>query len=159
MSSNKGSLGRGALTGALAALVGGAVLRAVWEAGQRALPAGQRLPSPTDGTVQVLAGRRGATLTPGQTRAASLGMYTGAMLTWGAVFGAAHARLQPPALATGLALGAWLYALNFPAATGVLPRLGVLRSPAEQTRAQAAVPIAGHLAFGVATAAALDALR
>lgn len=152
------SLGEAALKGALAGLVGGAVLRAVWEAGQRALPAGQRLPSPTDEMVRTLAARRGARLSPGQTRAASLGMYSGVMLGWGAAFNVLGTRLGVPPLPQGLALGGWIYALNFPKATGVLPRKGILPAPSEQAPAQAAVPIAAHAAFGLATAAVLSAL-
>jgi hypothetical protein len=147
-----------ALRGALAAVVGGLALRAAWEAGQRALPGDQRLPSPTDRTVDVLAARRGVTLSPAQTRAASLGVYTGAMVTWGALLGAARTRLPMSPLAQGLLLGGILYAANFPKATGVLPRLGVLAPPGDQTRAQAAVPVAAHLVGGLATGAVLAAL-
>lgn len=152
------SLGEAALKGALAGLAGGLVLRAAWEAGQRLLPAGERLPSPTDAMVRALARQRGATLTPGQTRAASLGMYGAVMLGWGAAFNALGTRLGAPPLAQSLALGGWLYALNFPKTTGVLPRKGILPAPGEQAPAQAAVPVAAHAAFGLATAAALAAL-
>ena len=159
MSTQKQSVAEGALKGAAAALVGGIVLRAVWGAGQALLPADQKLPSPTDETVKQLAAKRGATLSDAQTRAASLGVYSAVMLGWGAVFGAAQARFDPPLLASSLALGGWIYALNFPKATGVLPKTGVLKPPSEQTTGQAALPVAAHVAFGLATAAAYRALE
>ena len=152
------SVASGALKGAAAALVGGLVLRAVWGAGERLLPADQKLPSPTGETVKQLAAKRGVTLSDTQQKAAVLGMYSAVMLGWGAAFGAAQARFEPPLLASSLALGAWIYALNFPKATGVLAKTGVLKPPSEQTRGQAALPIVAHAAFGLATAAAYRAL-
>ncbi len=159
MSTRKGqSVAAGALKGAAASLIGGLVLRAVWGAGQGLLPANEKLPSPTGETVKKLAEKRGVTLSSGQQQAATLGMYGAVMLGWGAVFGAAQARFSPPLLASSLALGGWIYALNFPKATGVLPKTGVLKPPGEQTTGQAAVPIAAHAAFGLATAAAYRVL-
>ncbi len=158
MSTQQQSAAAGALKGALAALVGGLALRAVWGAGQGLLPANEKLPSPTGETVKKLAEQRGVTLSDAQQRAATLGMYSAVMLGWGAVFGAAQARFSPPLLASSLALGGWIYALNFPKATGVLPRTGVLKPPSEQTTAQAALPVAAHVAFGLATAAAYRAI-
>lgn len=148
----------GALKGAAAALLGGLVLRAVWGAGQALLRPNERLPSPTGETVKQLAAKRGVTLSDRQQQAATVGVYSAAMLGWGAVFGAAQARFAPPLVASSLALGGWIYALNFPKATGVLARTGVLKPPSEQTPGQAALPVVAHAAFGLATAAAYRAL-
>lgn len=158
MSTRKQSAAAGALKGAAASLIGGLVLRAVWGAGEAMLPADQKLPSPTDETVKRLARKRGATLSDTQTRAASVGVYSAVMLGWGAVFGAAQARFDPPLLAGSALLSGWIYALNFPKATGVLPKTGVLKPPSEQTLGQAALPVAAHAAFALATAAAYRAL-
>ena len=151
-------VGQAALKGALAAVIGGAVMRAVWEGGQRALAPAERLPSPTRGMVDALAQRRGAALTHGQRTAASLGIYAGAMAAWGALYGAVQSRLHPPALVHGLLLGGLVYGANFPAKVGALTRAGVVPPPRALSRRQNAVPLAAHAAFGLATAAAFEAL-
>ncbi len=83
--------------------------------------------------------------------------YGGTMAGWGAVFGMLQSRLHPPDALHGLLLGGILYSLNFPK-FGLLPKLGVMPPPSRQSRAQAAVPIAPHVVFGLTTAAAFKAL-
>jgi hypothetical protein len=150
--------GQAALKGALAAVAGGMAMKAVWEAGQRALPEAERLPSPTRGAVDALAARRSVELSDAQRTAAAAALYTGSMAVWGAVYGVVHSRLRPPALLHGLLLGGLVYAANFPR-FGALPRAGIVQPPGEQSARQAAVPLGAHAAFGLATAAAFEALR
>lgn len=150
-------LGEAALRGALAAIAGGLVMKVVWEAGDRALPAEERFGSPTRGAVDAIARRADARLT-GRTRdAASAALYTSAMATWGALYGVVQSRAHPPALAHGLLLGALVYAANFTRAAA-LPKAGIVPAYTDQTRRQKALPIGAHAAFGLTTAAAFAAL-
>ncbi len=150
-------LGAAALKGALAAVAGGLVLKALWEGSGRLLPAGQQLGSPTRGAVDAFAARRGARLTERQRAAGAAVVYTGAMATWGALYGIVQSRLHPPALATGLALGALVYATNFSRAAPLTKR-GIAPAFGTQRGAQRAASLGSHAAFGLATAAAFEAL-
>ena len=76
----------------------------------------------------------------------------------GAVYGAVHTRVEPPALVHALLLSGLSYAVTVPDG-GLLPRLGLMPPPTEQSMEQALVPVDAHLAFGVTTAAAFEALR
>lgn len=151
------SLGEAALKGALAAVAGGLVMKAVWQAGARALPPAERLGSPTGGAVDALARRAGAELSAGQRTAASAALFTGAMATWGAVYGAVQSRLHPPFLAHGLLLGGLVYAANFSRAAA-LPKAGIVPAFGSQTPGQRALSLGAHAAFGLAAAAGYEAL-
>ncbi|GJG86122.1 hypothetical protein tb265_13030 [Gemmatimonadetes bacterium T265] len=151
------SLGDAALTGALAALVGGAVMKVAWESGRLALGPQAEFASPTRGAVDVLAAKAGATLSDGQRTAASAALYGGAMAAWGAVYGAVQSRLHPPLLVHGLLLGGLVYAANFTRAAG-LTKAGVVPAFGDQTPRQRELSLAAHAVFGLATAAAYDAL-
>jgi hypothetical protein len=66
-------LGEAALKGALASLVGGVVMKAVWDAEQKALlPDSKQVRSPTTDAVEKVAEQRGVQLSEGQTRAAAV---------------------------------------------------------------------------------------
>lgn len=151
------ALGEAALKGAIAASLGGLAMKLAWEAEQKALPAGERLGSPTRGAVEALAEQHGVQASPAQISAGAAAFYEGTMAGWGAVFGMVQSRIHPPDALHGLLLGGILYALNFPA-FGLLPKLGVLPPPSEQPKKQAAIPIAPHVVFGLTTAAAFKAL-
>lgn len=151
-------LGEAALKGALASLVGGMVMKAVWDAEQRALlPATKQVRSPTTEAVEKVAEQRGVQLSEGQTRAAAAALYSGNMALWGALFGVVQSRVHPPGLLHGLALGGLVYAANFPS-FGALPRLGVLAGPGDQSPVEAAIPVGAHIAYGLATAAVFEVL-
>ncbi|MBA3259775.1 MAG: hypothetical protein H0T68_09955 [Gemmatimonadales bacterium] len=151
------SLGEAALKGALAASLGGLAMKLVWEAEQKLLPAEERLGSPTKGAVEAIAEKRDIQLTDAQASAGAAAFYGGTMAGWGAVFGMVQSRFHPPDALHGLLLGGILYSLNFPK-FGLLPKLGVLPAPSQQSRSQAAVPIGPHIVFGLTTAAAFRAL-
>lgn len=150
-------LGTAALNGALAAIAGGLVMKAVWQGGERMLAPDQRLGSPTRGAVDALAQKRGAALSDRQRTLASLALYTGAMATWGAVYGMVHSKVRPPAALHGLVLGSLLYAANF-TPRAALPKAGIVPAFGGRSPRQRAVPIGAHAAFGLATAATFEAL-
>jgi hypothetical protein len=68
-----------------------------------------------------------------------------------------QSRLHPPDVLHGLLLGgvSWM-ATN--SGSGVLPRLGAAAPASMQSMERTAVPVASHVAYGVATAMAFDAL-
>jgi len=150
-------LGDAALKGALAAVAGGLAMKALWQLGERALAPAERFGSPTQGAVDALARRAGAELSDKQRAAATAALYTGAMATWGAVYGTVQSRLHPPLLAHGLLLGALVYAANFTRAAG-LPKAGIVPAFGDQSPRQRALSVGAHAAFGLGTAAAYEAL-
>lgn len=150
--------GEAALKGAVAGVIGGMVMKAVWEMEQKALLAtGEELGSPTKMAVEAVAENRGMQLSDAQVSVGAAAVYTGNMALWGAIFGVVQSRIHPPDALHGLLLGGLVYGANFPA-FGVLPKLGVLPPPSEQSKAEATVPIGAHVAFGLATAAVFKAL-
>ena len=138
------ALGVVALRGALASLVGGAVLEAVWAATARALhepnaegaaaSAATPVPCPPEG------------MAPGVC-------HPGGAAAWGAVYGALQQRVRAPTLVHGLLLGILVHA-----ASGA--GLGLTR-PAPRNGAaprRQAAPVVAHVAYGLATAATYEAL-
>lgn len=150
-------LGDAALKGALAAVAGGLAMKAAWELGRLVLGPQAEFASPTRGAVDALAQKAGAELSDGQRTAAASALYTGAMATWGAVYGAVQSRVHPPMLVHGLLLGGLVYAANFTKAAA-LPKAGVVPAFGDQTPRQRELSLAAHAAFGLATAAAYEAL-
>ncbi len=151
-------MGEAALKGALASVVGGMVLKLVWEAEQRTLVAeSEQVRSPTTEAVETVAQRQGIELSAAQTKTAAAAFYNGNMALWGAIFGLVQSRLHPPGLLHGLALGGLVYAANFPS-FGVLPKLGLLPPPSEQSVTEAAAPVVAHVLYGLTTAAVFEAL-
>lgn len=152
------TLGEAALKGAVASLVGGLVMKVLWDAGQRTLlPPERRVTSPTTEVVEQAAARHDVALSPGQTRAAAATFYHGNMAIWGAIFGIGQSRLHPPDALHGLLLGGLVYAANFSPA-GVLPMMGIVPPPGEQPTRDALVPVLPHVAYGLTTAAVFKAL-
>ncbi len=151
------ALGDAALKGALAAIAGGLLMKVVWELGTRVLGPQSEFSSPTRGVVDALAAKAGTSLSDSQRTAASAALYTGAMATWGAVYGAVQSRLHPPMLVHGLLLGGLVYAANFTPA-GALPKAGIVPAFGDQSQRQRELSLAAHAAFGLATAAAYEAL-
>ncbi len=151
------SLGDSALKGALAAVAGGLVMKAVWEAGLRTLGPEAAFPSPTGGAVDALAARAGTQLSNTERTAASAAVYTGAMAIWGAVYGSLQSRVHPPMLLHGLLLGGLVYAANF-TKVAALPKAGIVPAFGDQTPKQRALSVGAHVVFGLATATAYEAL-
>jgi hypothetical protein len=73
------------------------------------------------------------------------------------MFGVVQTRVHPPGWLHGVALGGLVYAANYPS-FGLLPRLGVVDPPSEQSGLEAAVPALPHVAYGLTTAAVFEAL-
>ena len=157
MSHRRMSLGEAALKGAIAASIGGLAMKLAWDAEQKLLPESERLGSPTKGAMEAIARKRDVELSDAQTSAAAAAFYGGTMAGWGAVFGVVQSRFHPPDALHALLLGGILYSLNFPK-FGLLPKLGVLPSPGQQSTTGATAPIVPHIVFGLTTAAAFKAL-
>lgn len=152
------SLGHAALKGALAAVVGGLALKLLWNAGQHTLTASEKFPSsPTREAVGILASKRGVTLSSTETALAAGAMYGGMMAGWGALYGVAEDTLNPPPYLTALAISGIIYGMNF-TRFGALPKLGIVEPAGDQPKHRAAVPLAAHVGFGLATAAAYKAM-
>lgn len=152
------SLGQAALKGAVAAVVGGMALKALWNAGQHLLPESEKYPSsPTREAVGIMASRRGVTLSSTETALAAGAMYGGMMAGMGAIYGVAEDKLHPPPYLAGIALAGLIYGMNF-TRFGALPKLGIIEPAGDQPKRQAAVPLAAHVGFGLATAATYKAL-
>ena len=138
-------LGVVALRGALASLVGGAVLEAVWAATARALrsPEAARLSSDGDGAAEPCPPDG---LAPGVCHPAGAA-------AWGAAYGALQQRVRAPTLVHGLLLGVLVHAAS---GSG----LGVTRAAPRNggTSRRHVAPVVAHVAYGLATAATYDAL-
>jgi hypothetical protein len=138
------ALGVVALRGALASLVGGAVLEAVWAATSRALHSPGAPGSPVFAA--------GAEPCPPEGVAPGV-CHPGGAAAWGAVYGALQQRVRAPTLVHGLLLGVLVHA-----ASGA--GLGVTRAAPRNggaSRRQVG-PVVAHVAYGLATAATFDAL-
>lgn len=154
----KMDVGEAALKGAVAGLIGGVVMKLLWQAEQTALvPEDRRVSSPTTRMVEQLAERRELQISGTQARAAAATVYGGNMALFGAVYGVVQSRIHPPDALHGLLLGGLVYAANFPS-WGALPRAGIVPPPGEQPLAEALIPVAPHLGFGLTTAAVFKAL-
>jgi hypothetical protein len=108
--------------------------------------------------VETLAQSSGVELSDVQATAAGMGVHMGYSALWGALFGVVQDRMRPPSALHGLLLGGLVYAANFPS-FGLLPKLGVLPPPSQQPLSEAAVPAGAHVVYGLATAAAFEALH
>jgi hypothetical protein len=139
------ALGVVALRGALASLVGGAVLEAVWAATSRALH------SPATASGPALAAGAPEPCTPDGLAPGVC--HPGGAAAWGAVYGALQQRIRAPTLVHGLLLGVLVHAAS---GSG----LGVTR-PAPRnggTSRRQIAPVVAHVAYGLATAATYEAL-
>lgn len=155
----QGSLSGAALEGAVAGLLGGAVMMLAMKGGAKALlPEGETMEPPPKKLVETLAEEQGIQISDTQAMAAGIGVHMGYSALWGALYGVVQSRLHPPDALHGLLLGGIVYAANFPE-WGLLPKLGVLPPPKQQSLQKAALPLGAHVVFGLATAAAFRVLR
>lgn len=155
----RNGLADAAVKGALAGMVGGMVMRAVLEAEQRALlPEEQRMEPPPKKIVQKVEEAQGMELSPGQERAAAVGVHMGYSAGWGAVHGMGSAVLGLPTVPHGLLLGALVYYTSM-GPSGFLTKMGITSSPMLQPLRKAAIPVGAHIAYGLTTAVVYEALN
>lgn len=151
------SLAAAAARGALAGLAGGLLLMLTEQAGRRTiLPEGSDTTSLAAEAAKAVASEGGAELSRAQAEALGGSIQLGWCAALGALFGVAHSRIDTPALLNALALGGVAYAVTM-RKNGVLAKLGVT-PPFERQVEQAIIPVASHVAFGVATAAVFEGL-
>lgn len=148
-----------AVRGAVAGVIGAMAMRLVLEVEQRALlPEGQRETPPPRKVVQEVEAAQGVELSPLQEQAAATAVHMGYSAAWGAVHGVGSAVLGIPPVLHGLLLGGIVYYTSM-GPSGFLTRAGITESPMQQPMRKAAVPFGAHIAFGLTTAAAYQALR
>lgn len=160
MAANRTRMGTGeaALKGAVAGMIGGAAMMMAMKMEQKALlPEHARTDPPPKKAVETVAEEHGIGLSDRQAMAAGMGVHMGYSAFWGALYGAVQNRLHPPDALHGLLLGGLVYAANFPE-WGLLPQMGVLPPPSQQPIEKAMIPVGAHAVFGLATAAAFNAL-
>lgn len=151
------TLGDAAVKGAVAGMLGGVALLLAERLTSRAvLPPGERVHEGRD-AAEAIADARDAALSPARAEAAGAGLELGACALLGAVYGMVQSRLHPPDVLHGLLLGglSWMATSS---GSGALPRLGAAAPARMQSMERTAVPVASHVAYGVATAMAFDAL-
>ena len=148
------ALVRGAVAGAIGALAMSLTHRA---SSKVLLGSADAAPNPAKGAAEALGERAGVTLGDRQADAGGTALMVGYGALLGAVYGVVHDRVRSPALVNALALGGLSYAATVPE-KGLLPRLGLVAPPTEQAVLAAMVPMDAHLAYGVATAAAYEAM-
>lgn len=154
----RAGLAEAAVKGALAGMVGGMAMKMVMEMEQRALlPEGQRQTPPPKKVVQKVEEAQGVELSPAQEQMAAMGVHMGYSAFWGAVHGVGSRILGIPTPVHGLLLGGLVYYSSM-SKSGFLTKMGVTEPPMQQPLRQAAIPMGAHVAFGLATAAAYDAL-
>jgi hypothetical protein len=147
-----------ALKGAVAGVFGGMAMKAVMEMEQRALlPDGQRMTPPPKEVVQKIEKKADVQLPAQQEQIAAVGVHMGYSAAWGAAHGIASEVLDLPPLLHGLLLGGVVYWTSM-GPTGFLTKMGITSSPMLQPMRQAAIPVGAHIAYGLATAAAYEAL-
>ena len=148
-----------ALKGALAGMIGGAAMMMTMKMEQKALlPEGQTMEPPPKKLVETLAEKADVELEDRQAQMAGMGVHMVHSAMWGALYGVVQDRMHPPSALHGLLLGGLVYAANFPS-FGLLPKLGVLPPPSQQPLREAAIPAGAHVVYGLATAAAFEALH
>ncbi|HEV2148937.1 MAG TPA: DUF1440 domain-containing protein [Longimicrobiaceae bacterium] len=154
----RAGIGEAAAKGALAGMIGGAAMMMAMKVEQKAfLPEGQTMEPPPRKLVETLAEKADVELDDQQAKMAGMGVHMGNSALWGALFGVVQDRVHPPSMLHGLLLGGLVYAANFPS-FGLLPRLGVLPPPSQQPLREAAIPVGAHVVYGIATAAAFEAM-
>lgn len=152
------SLGRAMARGAAAGAFGALAMLLTHKLSSRVVVGtADAVPTPGEQLAGEAAARAGHELSDGAEMAAGAGISLGAGAVVGAVFGVVQHEVHAPPLLHGLLLSGISYALTVPEG-GLLPRLGLAAPPKEQSIERAMVPVDAHLAFGVATAAAYEAL-
>lgn len=154
----RSELAGAALKGAIAGMLGGMAMKAVMEMEQQALlPEGQRMTPPPRKLVQQMEERAGAELTSSQEQVAAVGVHMGYSAAWGAIHGVGSEVMDLPPMLHGLVLGGIVYWTSM-GPSGFLTRMGVTPSPMLQPLSRAAIPVGAHVTYGLATAAAYEAL-
>lgn len=154
-----GDLGAALVRGAIAGAIGALAMVLTHKGSSKVLlGSADAAPQPGEQMAGALAERAGRELPAGAEMAAGTGVSVGYGALLGAVYGVVHETVEPPALLHSLLLGGLSYAVTVPE-WGLLPKLGLMPPPSQQSIEKAIVPMDAHLAYGVATAAAFEALR
>ena len=141
-----------ALRGALASLVGGVVLEAVWGATARAL----RAPETVELTPGVsLTQDAGVVCPPGAAIPSPCDPR--GMAAWGAAYGALHRHIRAPTIVHGLLLGVLMHAASG-AGLGPVARAQTGNGGGATRREGAGPSAIAHVAYGLATAATFEVL-
>lgn len=152
------SVVRAALTGAVAGIVGSAVMAVAFKAGDKLLlPEGTDHQMPPVALVDTEAEKHGVNLTDTEATTVGLGAHLGYGALLGTVFGVLQNRMQGPAVLDALAVAGMAYATGY-LEGGIMPATGTLQPANRQPIEKAAIPIAAHLVFGVTTAFAFGRL-
>ncbi len=147
-----------ALTGALAGLAGAAAVTTANGIEQKLfLPVEEPLEIEPILVVETEARKAGHPISKPAAWAAGMGAHLAYSALWGAIYGVVQNRLRLPHALHGLVYGELIWALNYPK-WGILPRRGILPPATERPRAKALIPLGTHAVFGLATAAAFEAL-
>jgi hypothetical protein len=144
------AIGVAALRGALASLVGGVVLEAVWGATARALR--------HTGSLEMDPARReetGVPCPPGTSLASPCDPR--GVAAWGAVYGTLQQKVRAPTIVHGLLLGVLVHAASG-AGLGVVTRAAPTNGTAASRRTDGTAPVLAHVAYGLATAATYELL-
>lgn len=147
-----------ALKGAVAGMLGGMAMKAVMEMEQKALlPEGKRMTPPPKKVVRQVAETQDLEMTDREEQLAAMGVHMGYSALWGALHGVGSEVADLPPALHGLLLGGIVY-FSTMGPQGVLTKAGITPSPLLQPMSQAAIPVGAHLAYGLATAAAYEAM-
>jgi hypothetical protein len=155
-SDEESSLANAALRGAAAGIAGGLAMLLVTRI-TRALMPGVGDAARTPGELVARRALDGNGRSGAAVMAAGTAAHFTSCAAWGAIYGVAQSRLHPPEWFHGAALGGLSYALLYPSA-GLLPRLGIMPPPMQQSLGSAAAPLDASLTFGLTTALAYRAL-
>lgn len=146
------------LAGAAAGVVGSIVQAAIGKSEELAL-----LPEWEDSNIAPrlmdrLADGMGESLPTPAAWALGTAFHLGYGATWGGLYALARERLRPDPVVGGLAMGAVIYAITFPAWGGAV-RTRTERQPRRRSWGMEVVAASVTLGFGLATAAAYERIR
>ena len=157
MSEQSISVTEAALKGAVAGVIGGIALIAMEQLEHVVLlPRGDTTGTMGEQAVEAVAKSRDVELSKPVSQIAGAAGQLAYCALLGAIAGVAKRRVGAPSLVDGLATAGLAYAGSM-SAGGLLPKLGVTAPPTGHSMEETAVPVGAYLAFGLTTAAVLDA--
>jgi hypothetical protein len=157
MADNSMSMTEAAIKGAIAGVIGGAALMLMEQLEHvLLLPRGDTTGTMGQQAVDAVAKSRGVELSKPASQIAGAAGQLAYCALLGAISGIAKRSSTRPAVVEGLATAGLAYAGSM-SAGGLLPKLGATAPPTGHSMEEAAVPVAAYLAFGLTTAAVLDA--
>jgi len=150
--------GGAALRGAVAGTIGSAIMLAVMELENRILPAHREVKPPPRRVVERAAEAAEVPVREPAGTVLTVGLHLGYGALLGAGYGLLRRRARRSAAVDGLLYGALVWAANFPHG-GVMPRLGAAPPAGRQPTRENLFTLTTHSVYGLATAAAYEALR